>query len=77
MADSLLVLVPHEQKHRSLQHPETIGILSPDGSKARSVETVMKLIANSLSAAKAAPTEMAQEAGSNKAGGISPSLAAN
>ena len=65
MADSLLVLVSHEQTHRASSILKQTGILSPDGSKARAVENVMKLIANSLSAAKAAPTEMAREAGSD------------
>ena len=66
MADSLLVSVPHEQTHRASSILKQIGILSPDGSKARAVENVVKLITNSSSAAKAAPTEMAREGGSNK-----------
>ena len=66
MADSLLVLVPHEQTHRASSILKQIGLLSPDGSKARAVEYVMKLITDSLSAAKAAPTETAREVGPNK-----------
>ena len=66
MADSLLVLVPYKQKNIASSILKQIGILSPDGSKARAVENVMTLIANSLSAAKAASTEMARKAGSNK-----------
>ena len=67
-ADSLLVFVPHEQTHRASSILKQIGILSSDGSKARAVENVIKLIANSLSVAMAAPTpmEMGWEAGSNK-----------
>ena len=42
MADSLLVLVPHAQTHRASSILKQIGILSPDGSKARAVENVMK-----------------------------------
>ena len=66
MADSLLVFVPHEHTHRASSILKQIGILSPDGTKARAVKNVMKLIANSLSVAKVAPTEMAGEAGPNK-----------
>ena len=36
--------------------------LSPDGIKVRAVKTVLKLFANSPSAAKVAPMEMAQRA---------------
>ena len=43
-----------------------LGHLQPDGTKARAVKNVMKLIANSLSVAKVAPTEMAGEARPNK-----------
>ena len=66
MANSLLVLMPHEQTHGAFSILKQIGILSPDGTKARAVKNVMKLIANSLSVAKVAPTEMAGEAGPNK-----------
>ena len=66
MADSLLVFVPHEHTHRASSILKQIGILNPAGSKARAVENVMKLIVNSLSAAKVTPIEMAREAGSNK-----------
>ena len=52
MADSLLVLMPHEQTHGAFSILKQIGILSPDGTKARAVKNVMKLIANTLSAAK-------------------------
>ena len=62
----LLVLMPHEQTHGAFSILKQIGILSPDGTKARAVKNVMKLIANSLSVAKVAPTEMAGEAGLNK-----------
>ena len=65
MANSLLVLVPHEQTHGAFSILKQIGILSPDGTKARAVKTVMKLIAYSPSA-KVAPTEMGGEAGPNK-----------
>ena len=66
MANSLLVLMPHEQTHGAFSILKQIGILSPDGTKARAVKNVMKHIANSLSVAKVAPTEMAGEAGPNK-----------
>lgn len=66
MANSLLVLMPHEQTHGAFSILKQIGILSPDGTKARAVKNVMKLIANSLSVAKVAPTEMAGEARPNK-----------
>ena len=51
MANSLLVLM-HEQTHGAFSILKQIGILSPDGTKTRAVKNVMKLIANSLSAAK-------------------------
>ena len=57
---------PHEQTHRASSSLKQIGILSPDGTKARAVKNVMKFITNSLIVAKAAPPEMAREAGSNK-----------
>ena len=66
MAESLLVFVPHEQTHRASSILEQIKILSPDGTKVRAVQNVMKLIANSPGAAKVAPTEMAREAGPHK-----------
>ena len=64
MADSLLVLVRHEQAHRglSLGILKHSGILSPDGIKSRAVNNV-KLIDNSPSAAKAATAEVAWETG--------------
>ena len=68
MAYSLLVFVPHEQMHRASSILKQIG-LSPDDTKARAVENVMKLIvliANSLDAAKVAPAEMAWETGLKK-----------
>ena len=58
MANSLLVLMPHEQTHGAFSILKQIGILSPDGTKARAVTNVMKLIANSQSVAKVAPTEI-------------------
>ena len=62
----LLVLLPHEQTHGAFSILKQIGILSPDGTKAMAVKNVMKLIANSPSVAKVAPTEMAGEARPNK-----------
>ena len=60
MADSLLIIVPHEQMHRACSILKQLDtwILSPDGTKARAVENLTKLIANSLGAAKVAPTQM-------------------
>ena len=52
MADSLLVFMPHKRTHRASSIPKQIGLLSPDGTKARAVKNVMKLIAYSLSFAK-------------------------
>ena len=66
MASSLLVLMPHEQTHGAFSILKQIGKLSPDGTKARAVKNVMKLIANSLSVAKVALTQMAGEARPNK-----------
>ena len=60
MADSHLVFVPHEQTHKACSILKQIGRLSPDSTKARAVKNVMKLIANSPSAAKVAPTVMVQ-----------------
>ena len=59
MADSLLVFVPHEQAHKACSILKQVGILSLDGTKARAVKNVLKLIANSLGAAKVAPAAMA------------------
>ena len=59
MADGHLVFVPQEQTHRGCSILKQIGVLSPDDTK-------VKLIANSLSAAKVAPTERAREAGSTE-----------
>ena len=58
MANSLLVLMPYEQTHGAFSILEQIGILSPDGTKARAVKNVMKLIAISLSVAQVAPTRV-------------------
>ena len=64
VADSLLVFVPYEQAHGACSILKEVGILSPDGIKARAVKIVMKLIANSPGAAKVAPAKMAKKAGS-------------
>ena len=66
MADSLWVFVPHEQAHGACSILKEVGLLSPDGIKARAVKNVMKLIANSPGAAKVAPAKMAREAGSER-----------
>ena len=66
MANSLLALMPHEQTHGASSILKQIALLSPDGTKARAVRNVMKLIAHGLSVAKVAPTEMAGEARPNK-----------
>ena len=66
MANSLLVLMPHEQTHGAFSILKQIGILSPDGTKARAVKIAMKLIANSLSVAQVALTDMAGQARPNK-----------
>ena len=63
MADSLLVFVPHQQAHGACSILKEVTILSPDGIKARAVQNVMKLIANSPGAAKVALAKMAREAG--------------
>ena len=47
MANSLLVLMPHEQTHGAFSILKQAGILSPDGTKARAVKNVTKLIATS------------------------------
>ena len=54
MAYSLLVFVPHEQTQRSraLSILKQVGTLGHDASRVGAAKTVMKLIANSLSAAK-------------------------
>ena len=54
MANSLLVLMPHEQTHGASSILKQIEILSPDGTKARAVKNVMKLIPDSLSVTKVA-----------------------
>ena len=62
LADGIQVFVLHEQWHRALSILRQVGILSADGSIMRAVKNGMKLIANSPSAAKVAPTEIAREA---------------
>ena len=66
MTNSLLVLLPRDQTHGAFSILKQIGILSPDGTKARAVKNVLKLMSNRLSVAKVAPTEMAGEARPNK-----------
>ena len=44
MANSLLVPMPHELTHGAFSILKQIGILSPDGTKARAVKNVMKLM---------------------------------
>ena len=56
--------------HRVPSILKQIETLSLDVTKARAAENPMKLIANSVSAAKVAPPEMVQEAGSNKFDGV-------
>ena len=58
--------MPLEQTHRALSILKKVGVQSPDGPGVRAAETVIKLMFNSQSAAKAAPMEMAQEAGPDK-----------
>ena len=65
MADSLLVLVLHEQTHGALSIREQAAICSPHGPELRAVKNVLKLITNSPCAAKIAL--MAREAGADKA----------
>ena len=61
-----MVFVPHEQAHGACSVLKEVGKLSPDGNKARAVQNVVKLIANSLGGAKVAPAKMAREAGPDK-----------
>ena len=78
MAASLLVYVPHElheQKPEALSILKQVGTLNPDDIEVRAIKNVVEaplwitLAAKrfvSLSAAKVARKEMAQEAGSYK-----------
>ena len=52
MTDSHLVFVPHEHAHGACSLLEEAEKASPDGTKARAAKNVMKLISNSLGAAK-------------------------
>ena len=59
MVISLLVFVPHGKPHRASSIVKQMLILCPDSRKTRAVRMiVMKLIDNSLGAARVAPTEV-------------------
>ena len=66
IADSHLVFVHPESTRRALSIVKEVRSLSSDGPEVQALTNVMKLITNSLSAAKVAVTEMAWEAGSDK-----------
>lgn len=66
VADSHLSFVPLEQMYGTLDILVQAGILSFDGSEMLAVSVVLKLIANSSSAAKVALMEMTWEAESDK-----------
>ena len=50
--DSHLYLAPHDHPHIALRTLKQIETLSPDGLERRASKTVMKPIANSMSAAE-------------------------
>ena len=52
-----------EQQHGALSFLKQTGMPSPDGPQVRAVKFGIKVIANSPSAAKVAPLELARSAG--------------
>ena len=66
MADSILVFVSHEQRHRAFGILDQAGIVSPDGTIVRAVENAIMLIVNSPCAAEVALTQVAPGAGPDK-----------
>ena len=61
MADRLLVLVPHEQRHAPRSTIEQARNLGPDVTEMRAIKHTMELIANSLCTAKGALAKVARE----------------
>ena len=62
MANGLLITMPNKQAHAALSILKQSRILAPDVTEVGAIKHVMKLIANSLSAAKIAPAKVAWEA---------------
>ena len=70
MATSLLVPMPTKQAHAALSILKQSRILAPDVTEVGAIKHVMKLIANSLSAAKIAPAKVAWEARPGKSASL-------
>ena len=66
MANGLLVSMPNKQAHAALSILKHSRILTPDVIEVWAIEHVVKLIDNSLSAAKIAPAKVAWEARPSK-----------
>ena len=61
MADTLLVLVPHEHTHAPRSILEQARKLGPDVTEMRAIKYTMELIAHSLCIANVAPAKVAWE----------------
>jgi len=70
MANGLLVTMPNKQAHAALSILKQSRILAPDVTEVGAIKHIMKLIANSLSAAKIAPAKVAWEARPGKSASL-------
>ena len=61
MADTLLVLVPHDHTHAPRSILEQAKKLGPDVTEMRAIKHTMELIAHNLCRANCAPTKLARE----------------
>ena len=70
MAHGLLITMPNKQAHAALSILKQSRILAPDVTEVGAIKHVMKLIADSLSAAKIAPAKVAWEARPGKSASL-------
>ena len=70
MAHGLLTTMPNKQAHAALSILKQSRILAPDVTEVGAIKHAMKLIANSLSAAKIAPAKVAWEARPGKSASL-------
>ena len=70
MANGLLIAMPNKQAHAALSILKQSRILAPDVTEVGAIKHVMKLIADSLSAAKIAPAKVAWEARPGKSASL-------
>ena len=70
MANGLLITMPNTQAHAALSILKQSRIPAPDATEVGAIKHAMKLIANSLSAAKIAPAKVAWEARPGKSASL-------